>query len=106
MATGFVFHGACIVPAIDFATSSYSRGRGGLPPLPVVNMVSEQAPTETSGKMLQSRMALHETGDVLGEGPVQAILIRDGVLGGARFGVSSGVLYRGDTVRSSWSGLP
>lgn len=83
------------MPDLDFATSSYDRGRGGLPPLPVVNMVLEQAPTEKSTKMLQSRMALIEQGDNLGNGPIAAVMIKDGVLGGARFAVSDGVVYRG-----------
>lgn len=83
---------------LDFATSSYDRGRGGLPPLPVVNMVLEQAPTEKAGKMLQSRMALVETGSVAGNGPIAALMVKDGVLGGDRFAVSDGNLYRGTTL--------
>lgn len=82
------------MPSVDFATSSYSRGRGGLPPLPVVNMVLEQAPTEKGGKMLQSRMALLATGTSLGAGPIAAVMVKDGVLGGDRFTVSTGNIYR------------
>ena len=85
------------MPALDFATSSYERGRGGLPPLPVINMILEQAPTEKTGKMLQSRMALLATGTTLGAGPVRAVMAKDGVLGGDRFVVSAGNIYRGTT---------
>lgn len=104
MATGFIFHGASLMPAIDFATSSYSRGRGGLPPLPVVNMVSEQAPTEMSGKMLQSRMAVLETGMTLGSGPVRAIMVKDGVLNGSQFSVSGSEFYSDETFIGMVSG--
>lgn len=79
---------------IEFATSSYERGRGGLPPLSVVNMVLEQAPTEKTGKALQSRMAIVDRGEDMGAGPVAAIFKKDGVLSGGLFGVSNGVLYR------------
>ncbi len=92
------------MPDLDFATSSYSRGRGGLPPLPVVNMVLEQAPTEKTGKMLQSRMALLASGTTLGSGPISAIMIKDGVLGGDRFAVSAGNIYRGATNLGSLAG--
>lgn len=85
------------MPNIDFATSSYERGRGGLPSLVVSNMVLEQAPTEKTGKMLQSRMALLATGTTLGEGPIEALMIKDGVLGGDQFAVSGGNIYRGTT---------
>ena len=79
---------------IEFATSSYERGRGGLPPLVAVNMVLEQAPTEKTGKALQSRMAIIDRSADMGAGPVDAIFRKDGVQSGDLFGVSSGVLYR------------
>lgn len=82
---------------LEFATSSYSRGRGGLPPLPVVNMILEQAPTEKTGKMLQSRMALGATGNSYGDGPISALMIKNGVFGGDQFTVSDGLLYRAGT---------
>lgn len=85
------------MPAIEFATSSYDRGRGGLPPMPVVNMVLEQAPTEKTGKMLQSRMAMVATGNSYGDGPIAAVMIKDGVFGGSQFTVSDGTLYQDAT---------
>ena len=82
---------------IEFATSSYERGRGGLPPLSVTNMVLEQAPTEKTGKALQSRMAVVDRAADMGAGPVKAVFRKDGVQSGDLFGVSSGELYRGTT---------
>ena len=82
---------------IEFATSSYERGRGGLPPLSVTNMVLEQAPTEKTGKALQSRMAVIDRAADMGAGPVKAVFRKDGVQSGDLFGVSSGALYRGTT---------
>ena len=82
------------MPNIDFATSSYERGRGGLPPLSVTNMVLEQAPTEKTGKALQSRMAVLDRGADMGLGPVAAVFRKDGVQSGDLFGVSAGELYR------------
>lgn len=92
------------MPDIDFATSSYSRGRGGLPALPVVNMVLEQAPTEKTGKMLQSRMAIAESGNTYGAGPVTGLLVKDGVFNGEQFTLSGGGLYRGSTLLGTVSG--
>lgn len=82
------------MPNIEFATSSYERGRGDLPPLSVTNMVLEQAPTEKTGKALQSRMAVIDRGENMGSGPVAAIFRKDGVQSGDLFGVSNGNLYR------------
>lgn len=82
---------------IEFATSSYERGRGGLPPLSVTNMVLEQAPTEKTGKALQSRMAVIDRAADMGTGPVKAVFRKDGVQSGDLFGVSFGALYRGTT---------
>jgi len=70
------------MPNIEFATSSYERGRGDLPPLSVTNMVLEQAPTEKTGKALQSRMAVIDRGENMGSGPVAAIFRKDGVQSG------------------------
>lgn len=82
------------MPNIDFATSSYERGRGGLPPLSVTNMVLEQAPTEKTGKALQSRMAVLDRGADMGTQPIAAVFRKDGVQSGDLFGVSGGELYR------------
>lgn len=83
------------MPAIQFGLSSYERGRGDMPELPVVNMWAEEAPTEEKGVILQSRPELQDMAADMGTGPVQALFKRDLVLSGSLFGVSGGDLYRG-----------
>ena len=38
---------------MQFGLSAFTRSRGDLPELPVVNMFAEQAPTEEGGVVLQ-----------------------------------------------------
>ncbi|MGL5737088.1 MAG: hypothetical protein ACRCYS_19675 [Beijerinckiaceae bacterium] len=64
-----------------------------MPPLPVVNMFVEEAPTEETGVVLQSRPALHDRLSDIGPGPISALLRKDGVLSGALLGVSAGSFY-------------
>lgn len=85
------------MPSIPFATSSYERGEGDLPPLPLRNMYAEEAPTEQRGIVLQSRPGLADRGADMGAGPVQQLFKRDGVLGSQLFGVSGGRLYQDTT---------
>lgn len=82
------------MPAIQFGLSSYERGRGDLPELPVVNLFAEEAPTEGRGVVLQSRPGLDDREADMGNGPVDALFKRDNVLGTALFGVSGNRLYR------------
>lgn len=79
--------------ALSFGLSSYDRLRGSMVELPVVNMFAESSPSE-EGPSLQSRPGLEETGTSLGDGPVDALFQKDGVLGGLQFAVSNGALYR------------
>lgn len=98
---------ACCItdmPAIDFGTSSYERARGGMPALPVLNMVFEPAPTEPGGFALQSRLPLADRSADMGAGPVAQLFRGDLVLGGALFGVSAGTLYEGTTARGAIAG--
>lgn len=82
------------MPSIRFGTSSYERGLGGLPSLPVVNMFAEEAPTEETGICLQSRPGLVDTGlPVMGAGPVTGLFRSSGVLNGTLCGVSGGIFY-------------
>jgi len=85
------------MPSIPFGRSSYERSEGNLPELPVINMYAEQAPTEKTGVVLQSRNGLDDRGADMGAGPVEQLFQRDGVLAGALFGVSGGRLYSGAT---------
>lgn len=85
------------MPALQYGLSSYERGTGSLPALPVVNMYAEEAPTEDKGVMLQSRPGLSDRSADMGVGPVKALFRRDLVLSSALFGVSGGYLYNGTT---------
>ena len=79
---------------MQFGLSAYKRARGDLPELPVVNMFAEEAPTEQTGAVLQSRPALVDRSANMGTGPVACLFKGDGVLDGALYGVSGGDLYR------------
>lgn len=84
------------MPNLQYGLSAYSRDRGNLPELPVVNFFVEQSPTEDS-PLLQSRPGLANTGTTMGAGPVKQLFQIDGVLDGSLFGVSAGHLYKGGT---------
>src|SRR5690606_31922344 len=84
------------MPSVQYGLSSYERGRGDLPELPVINMFAEEAPTEETGVVLQSRPGLTAAGS-MGAGPVDALFQRDRVVDSARFGLSGGRLYEGST---------
>ncbi len=77
---------------MQIGTSSFERTRGDLPPLPVINMIVEQAPTESSSVALQSRPGLSDRSVTTGT-DVKAVYQADGVLDGAELAVSSGNLY-------------
>ena len=79
---------------MQFGLSAFTRSRGDLPDLPVVNMFAEQAPTEEGGVVLQSRPGLVDRAADMGAGPVQALFKADGVLDGALYGMSGSNLYR------------
>lgn len=85
------------MPALQFGLSSYERGEGDLPELPVINFFAEQAPTEGQGVVLQSRPGVSDRGANMGAGPVLAVFKRDNVLSTALFGVSDSKLYSGTT---------
>jgi len=84
---------------LAFGTSAYARDN--LPELPVRNMFVEDAPTEETGVVLQSRPGLADRSESMGAGPVQALYRTDGVLSGSLFGVSGGSLYEGSTLVSA-----
>lgn len=91
------------MPSVQFGTSSYKRSRGDMPPLPVVNMFAEEAPTEETGIALQSRPGLSDTSVEMGLS-VEALFRRDGVLSGGLFGVGSGEIYSGSTSLGTLAG--
>lgn len=84
------------MPKLKYGISTYDRDRGNLPKLPVINMTAEESPIEES-PVLQSRPGLINTGTTLGAGPVKALFQIDGVLGGERYAVSAGRLYKNAT---------
>jgi hypothetical protein len=92
------------MPALDFGLSSYERGRGDLPELPVVNMFAEEAPTEEKGVILQSRPGLEDREADMGSGPIRQLFKRDLVLSTALFGVSGAELYQETTSLGSIDG--
>lgn len=85
-------------------TSTIRRSRGSLPNLPLVNMFSESAVTEPRQFTLQSFPGLTATGTQLGDGPVAALLLKDGVVSGALVGVSAAELYVGGASVGSITG--
>lgn len=89
---------------IQFGLSSYKRGRGGLPELPVINMFAEEAPTEEGQVALQSRPGLSDRSASMGAGPVRQLFQRDLVLSSALFGVAGQTLYRDTTALGSIDG--
>lgn len=82
------------MPRMQFGLSAEERARGDLPQLPVINMFAEQAPTEATSVVLQSRPGLTDREADIGS-DVAALFTRDGVLGGVQFGLASGTLYSG-----------
>lgn len=91
------------MPALAFGTSAYSRLRGNLPELPLINMFVEAAPSAESGVVLQSRPGLEEDRE-LGSGPIRALYRADGVLAGDLVTVSASGVYRGNTLLGSIDG--
>lgn len=82
---------------LAYGKGAYSRSRGNLPSLQLVNMHVERSATDKSGVVLMSRKGLDEIAEV-GDGPIRGELQRDGVFGGDRFVVSGTEFYRGETL--------
>jgi hypothetical protein len=79
---------------LPFGLSAYSRASGRLPPVRLVNMYSEQAPTSSTGVVLLPRLGLRDEyslPDVL-----RGVYLQDGVFGGATFAVSGETLFNGE----------
>lgn len=82
---------------LAYGKGAYSRTRGNLPSLTLVNMHVEASATEKSGVVLMSRKGLVEDADI-GDGPIRGELQKDGVFDGDRFVVSGSEFYRGETL--------
>lgn len=85
------------MPAAQFGLSSHSRGRGGLPDLPVINLFADEAPTEDTGICLQSRPGMTDRSANMGAEAIRGLFKGDGVLSGQLFGIAGGELYEGTT---------
>lgn len=87
---------------IQYGTAAYTRTRGNLPPLELVNLYVEKA---RSGDdiILQSRRGVVED-STHGSGPIRGALQRDGVFSGDKFVVSGSEVYRGTTLLGSITG--
>lgn len=81
---------------MDYGKGAYTRSRGNLPELPVINMFVEQSSAD--GVVMQSHKALKSVTSV-GSGPTRASLKKDGVFGGDRFTISGSGFYRGSTLQ-------
>jgi len=90
------------MPSVPFATSSYERNEGNLPPFPVVNMYAEKS--ITGEMMLQSRVGLDDRSADMSTGPIKQLFKRDGVLSGDLIGVSNGNIYRTTSSLGSLAG--
>lgn len=83
-------------------TTSFSRERGDLPDLPIINMFAEQADPE--GKIvLQSRPGL-ETNYTLGSSPVRFLYSEPGVFNESVFAVAGNKMYKGSTLLGTVQG--
>jgi hypothetical protein len=85
------------VTALTYGFGAYSRQRGNLPDLPLINLFVEATPAAQSGVVLQSRPGL-VTSQVLGPGPIRALYQADGVMGGSLITVSGSSVYKGTTL--------
>lgn len=87
---------------LPFGTSAYSRDRGNIAELPVINMFAENAPVE--GRIvLQSRPGLTST-QTIGSGPIYGLYRRDGVMDGDLCSLSGTTLYKASTALGTVSG--
>jgi hypothetical protein len=90
------------MPALQYGQSSYERGEGNIPALPVVNLYVEQ--TGSEGPVMQSRPGLADRSTDMGAGPIKALFKRDGVVSGNLLGVSAGKLYDVSTEKGTIAG--
>lgn len=81
---------------IEYGTSAFTRTRGNLPPLELVNLFVEAGKTGDP-VILQSRKGIVPL-STHGNGPVRGVLQREGVFDGDKFVVSGNEFYRGSTL--------
>lgn len=83
--------------SLVFGTSAYSRTRGNLPELPLINMFVEATPTTASNVVLQSRPGM-EVAATRGSGPIYGLYQAAGVVSGSVITVSGSTVFVGETV--------
>lgn len=88
---------------LAFGVSAYSRERGNLPELPVVNMVLEKSATEPKQIALLSRPGLEDNAVNSGAGPIKGIFQKDGVLDGDLLTVTTSI-YRDGALQGAITG--
>lgn len=88
---------------IPYGVGAYSRQRGNLPPLRLINLFVERSQTNQDQIVLQSRFGISPDG-TYGSGPVRGTLQKDGVFNGDRFVVSGDSFYRGSTLLGTING--
>lgn len=92
------------MPRFQFGLSSYERARGDLPHMPVINMFAEEAPTEETGVVLQSRPGLVDGLLPAFPWPIRGLFRKANVLGGSLFVYSGGALYEDEVLLAPLSG--
>lgn len=80
---------------LPFGLSAYSRANGRLPPVRLVNLFHEQAPTAPTGAVLLPRQGMQEEYDL--GASIRGISRADGVFNGDVFAVAGDTLYRSET---------
>lgn len=81
---------------LPFGLSAYSRANGRLPPVRLVNMFAEAAPTAEGGMVLLPRLGMHREYTPVPEADLRGLYIEDGVFGGALLSVAGDELYNGE----------
>jgi len=97
------------MPALSLIPGTVRRSLGDLPQLPIKNLFAEKAITEPGEFRLLSRWPLFlrsvlGNDTIMGDGPVTALMIQDGVLNGTLLGISDGGFYTVETLRGAVPG--
>lgn len=80
---------------LPFGLSAYSRANGRLPPVRLVNLFHEEAPTTATGAVLLPRPGIHDEYDLGAD--IRGLSRSDGVFNGDVFAVAGATFYRGET---------
>lgn len=81
---------------LPFGLSAYSRANGRLPPVRLMNLYAEAAPTAEGGMVLLPRLGMNREYTPVPEADVRGLYLEDGVFGGALLSVAGDELYNGE----------